>query len=157
MSNQDPLHNDDADNTSESGESQPPTLKSIPQRIDSARRLIAGGQFRDALSEFLSIGELLPLYSSFDKSNDPVLDAIRLAVDFETLSAKQLVVYASWVHHIKVQLLLQLKPWSSNQATASDLNNKIRSFNSFVKRKQIREVETSGYFTVVETLLKQTR
>lgn len=157
MSNQDPLDDVNPDNTSEIGEGQPPIPMSVPHRIDSARHLIAEGHFRDALSVFLSIGESLPLYSSFDKGNDPVLDAIRLAVDFETLSAKQLVVYASWVHHLTVQLLLQLKPWSSNPATASELNNKIRSFQSFVKRKQLREVETSGYFTVVETLLNQSR
>ena len=157
MSNQDPLHNDDADDKSESGESQPPIAKSSRARIQSARYFVASGLLREALDEFLSIGEALPLWSSRDVDNDPVLEAIRLPVDFKNMSEENLVVYASWVHHIQLQLTLRLKPWTINRETVLTLNNSVSNFQKFVKSNHIGRVTTTAYFTVVETLLNQTR
>lgn len=157
MSNQDPLHNDDADDKSESGESQPPIAKSSLARIQSARYFVASGLLREALDEFLSIGEALPLWSSLDVNNDPVLEAIRLPVNFENMSEENLVVYASWVHHIQLQLTLRLKPWSTNRDSVSSLNSSVRQFVNHIKRNHIGRVTTTAYFAVTETLLNQTR
>lgn len=157
MLNQDPLDDLDPILSSDSGHRLPPNAKSTPQRIQHARVLIATGLLREALDEFLSIGEALPLWSSLDVNNDPVLEAIRLPVNFETLSEENLVVYASWVHHIQFQLTLRLKPWSINPDSISYLNNSVRQFVNHIKSNHISRVTTTAYFSVTETLLKQTR
>ena len=138
-------------------ETHVPSIPSGPQRIQNVRLLMASGKGTEALGQFLSIGESLALWSSLDIDNDPVLDAICLPIELSSLTDNQLLTYASWMHHIQMQLTLRLKPWSTDREMALRLTGVVDEFVKYINNGNFERVRMSGYFTVIETLLKQTR
>ena len=127
------------------------------QRIEHGRILMASGQRLEALHEFLAIGESLSLWSSLDLDNDPVLEAASLPIELSYLDEEQLFSYASWMHHIQMQLTLRLKPWSTDREMAMRLSGLVDVFVKYINSGNFERVRMSGYFTVIETLLIQTR
>lgn len=134
-----------------------PLNLSNTQRIQNARSHMSLGQRRAALDEFFTIGESLSLWSSLDLDNDPVLEAVSLPIELNFLVEEQLFIYASWIHHVQMQLTLRLKPWSTDRETALRLTESVYEFVRYINNGNFERVRTSGYFTVIETLLKQTR
>lgn len=138
-------------------DSQKCHVKSNSERIQIARQLMCNGKRSAALDHFLLIGESLPLWAPLDFDNDPVFDAILLPVINSNLSQEQLLIYASWMHHIQMQLTLRLKPWSTDREMALRLTGLVDEFVKYINNGNFQRVRMSGYFTVIETLLKQTR
>jgi hypothetical protein len=138
-------------------ETHVPSIFSGPQCIQNVRLLMAAGKGSEALDQFLSIGESLALWSSFDVDNNPVLDAICLPIELSSLTDTQLLTYASWMHHIQMQLTLRIKPWSTDREMALRITGLVAEFVKHINNGNFERVKMSGYFTVIETLLKQTR
>lgn len=125
--------------------------------IDEACDLLSEGRQGEALSVFMEVGESLALCSVNDLQRDPVIDALRLPVSFEKLSDKQLLVYASWVHHTLLQLIVAKRTWTTNRYTRDMVNQAIERFCSFIRNNNIESVLDSGYFLGINTLLNLSR
>jgi hypothetical protein len=125
--------------------------------IDHARTLLVDGRQDDALSVFMQVGQSLPLYSTDGFQHDPVIDAVRLPVSFEKLSDKELLVYAAWVHHALLQLIVAKQTWTTNVVVTAAVNHAVERFCSYIQDNQIKHVLDSGYFLAINTLLNVAR
>lgn len=125
--------------------------------VVQARTLLIDGRKDDALSVFLQVGQSLPLCSTEHFQHDPVIDALQLPVSFETLSEKQLLIYAAWVHHTLLQLLVAKRTWTTNVNVTHAVTHAVERFCSYIEDKQIKHVLESGYFLGINTLLNIAR